>query len=80
MISELRGQYRDAGQEEATLRRQGVAADVSRRHLRCEKNAPTDLGGYTLSAEGGFFLPRVPVLAAQFTDHFLQVGLAACWT
>ena len=26
-----------------------VAADVSRRHLRCEKNAPTDVGGYTLS-------------------------------
>jgi len=26
-----------------------VAADVSRRHLRCEENAPTDVGGYTPS-------------------------------
>ena len=25
-----------------------VAADVSRRHLRCGKNAPTDVGGYNL--------------------------------
>jgi outer membrane protein assembly factor BamB len=27
-----------------------VAADVSRRHLGCRKNAPTDVGGYTPSA------------------------------
>jgi len=27
-----------------------VAADVSRRCLRCGKNAPTDVGGYALSA------------------------------
>ena len=27
-----------------------VAADVSRRHFGFEKNAPTDVGGYTLSA------------------------------
>ena len=27
-----------------------VAADVSRRHLVGEQNAPTDVGGYTLSA------------------------------
>jgi len=27
-----------------------VAADVSRRHLAGDKNAPTDVGGYTLSA------------------------------
>ena len=26
-----------------------VAADVSRRHLGCEMNAPTDVGGYTPS-------------------------------
>jgi hypothetical protein len=27
-----------------------VAADVSRRHLGCGKDAPTDVGGYTLLA------------------------------
>ncbi|MEI7939302.1 MAG: hypothetical protein WCK27_21670 [Verrucomicrobiota bacterium] len=29
---------------------QGVAADVSRRYLVRDKNAPTNVGGYTLSA------------------------------
>ncbi len=46
MISELRGQYRDAWQEESTVRRQGVAADVSRRILFAAKMAPTDVCGY----------------------------------
>jgi outer membrane lipoprotein-sorting protein len=47
-----------------------VAADVSRRHLRCEKHAPTDVGDYTLSAnrakcETSRPAPcRVPVLLA----------------
>ena len=27
-----------------------VAADVSRRNIQCGKNAPTDVGGYMLSA------------------------------
>jgi hypothetical protein len=30
-----------------TIRRQVVAADGSRRHLRPGKNAPTDVGGYS---------------------------------
>ena len=42
----------DGEREAATLARTfhtRVAADVSRRHLSCGQNAPTDVGGYTLS-------------------------------
>ena len=43
-----------------------VAADVSRRHLRCGKNAPTDVGGYNLSAN----------LAGQVVSGLVVVLLA----
>jgi hypothetical protein len=35
-----------------TIRRQGVAADVSRRILSSTKMAPTDVGGYTGKSPG----------------------------
>ena len=45
-----------------------VAADVSRRHLRYEKNAPTDVGGYTWSV-------NCVVLLDQASTTYADPGL-----
>jgi len=47
-----------------------VAADGSRRCIRCEKNAPTTVGGYDLSTDRARFkLSRLGWLGDRVTNH-----------